>query len=178
MRLRILLAFVFAVACGCVTNPVPDMAVRELPDVQGSHSARLDYLSVVYDTGEPRAATGTANTVSGQTFAGFFKLALRDAIERSLIFTSDADTLLMLDVSILEDRHIVFSYDRELAVRYVIRDRSTGIVVFDKTIRTLGQTSMEYSLNGYENLRESEGRAVRQNIREFLVSLSKKKLDY
>jgi hypothetical protein len=49
---------------------------------------------------------------------------------------------------------------------------STGKVVFDEVIESLGQVPSDFSLIMQNKMKEAEDRAARQNLRDFLVKLS------
>jgi hypothetical protein len=108
----------------CVTNYAPnDLTIREVPNVANSQPGRLDYISVVYDTGDSRISAATLNVVSGPRFAPIFKAALDDAVKKSLIFNQTTDRVVIMDAKIIKDKHVKYKSDREFAVNYVIRDQ-------------------------------------------------------
>ena len=160
----ILMLSIFFLA-SCQSMPPIDFTVQDVGLVSIRKNVELMSLTVGF-----APQTQQKKVEAGHAIPPLWKESLQDAINRSLIFTDDADKLINLSVRITEFDvpSAGFSMTTKVSAIYEIVDRSNGDLLFAQEISSEGVVPMDYAFNGATRMVESWNRAVRNNIADFI----------
>ena len=107
-----------------------------------------------------------------------FKLALKDALDESLVKSALFDDLssnkVTLTAEVLKFQAPVMSlhYKTKVIIRYQLVDRATGNTVFTRDIETAQSVPANYSYRSSFRSTEARNLAVSENIQLFIASLN------
>jgi hypothetical protein len=187
MKKLFLITIAVALLSGCATPPplefYPDnvnrsgkridadlrsISVRTAPEEQ--RTGELNWFFVENTIGDQfiQTSTGTGVPVTRQ-----WEAALRDALDHTLLFRegSTRKVSLITEVQKIEMRGIA-TVDFDVAAKYRLMDRETGEDIYAETIESVGSaTTSEDAFIGAVRARFAFVRAVKTNIRKFLMSL-------
>ena len=150
---------------GCSTTTPLDFTLRDVDVVGERKDVELKSLTVVFLNPDDQEQVEARASVSP-----FWKEALQDAINRSLIFKDDVPTKVNVSVRITEFDLPDAGTDMKTTVSaiYEIVDRGTGNLLFTRKISTVGFVPFDYDFQGLVRSLESVNRAVRNNIADFI----------
>ena len=152
----------------CNSMPPLDMTLSSVPDVK-RQSVELKSISVGY-VAKTRGITLDTNHLVPPAWES----ALKDAINRSLVFQDDVDRNITISVRInhFDIPAAGFAMTSDCGAIYEIMDRSNGEIIFSTEIRSSGTTPMDYAFMGVTRVQESMNRCARNNIAGFLNDLN------
>lgn len=153
----------------CVPTPPVDFTVQDVGMVDNRKNAELRSLTVGF---APQSQQKVVE--ANATIPPLWKESLQDSINRSLIFTDDADRKINLSVRITEFDipYAGLSMTTKVSAIYEIVDRGNGDLIFAQEISSEGVVPFDYSLVGATRMVESWNRAVRNNIADFINQIS------
>jgi hypothetical protein len=113
-----------------------------------------------------------------EAIPGIWKSSLEESLGRMAIFKDDSEEKLNLSVKVLaiDAPAAGFSMETRTIAKYELINRSTGQVVYQREIESLGVVPMSYAFLGVVRARESINRSVQQNITDFLEGIKTLKL--
>lgn len=155
---------------GCVATPPMNFSVPDVAPVGNKIEAELKSTTVTW--GRPDELVGNIPPARTNDITQTWKTALIEAINRTAIFTDDAETNVSLSVKILElDAPAAgISMETPSTARYEIIDRTDGSVIYTQDIHAKGHVSAGYAFMGPTRALESVNRSVQNNISSFLQS--------
>ncbi len=116
------------------------------------------------------AESGLTRVSTGAELTQVWHTALREALDRTLIFRDSGPMKVSLAVKVLKldtpDAGIDFV--THAVARYEIIDRSNGDIVFTQDVASSGRTPGDFAFLAAARARESVNRAVQNNISLFL----------
>lgn len=150
---------------GCVSIPPTDFTVQDVGMVSSRKNVELGSLTVGFAT-----QTQQKRVEVNATIPPLWKESLQDALNRSLIFTDDADKKINLSVRITEFDipSVGFAMTTKVSAIYEIVDRANGDLLFAQELTSEGIVPMDYAFAGITRAVESWNRAVRNNIADFI----------
>ncbi|MDB4230439.1 hypothetical protein N9829_01340 [Gammaproteobacteria bacterium] len=153
----------------CNSMPPLDMTLSSIPDVT-RQSVELKSITVGYI-----AKTRGVKLDTNHLVPPAWETALRDAINRSLVFQDDVDRNITISVRInhFDIPAAGFAMTSDCGAIYEIMDRSNGKIIFSTDVRSSGTTPMDYAFMGVTRVQESMNRCARTNIAGFLNELNK-----
>lgn len=114
-----------------------------------------------------QTSTGTGIPITSQ-----WEAALNDALVESLIFRDDAPRKVSLIVEIEKvEMSGLATVDYDVAARYRLMDRETGVDAYSKTIESRGSAATSEAFVGAVRARLAFVRSVKANIKQFLAEL-------
>ncbi|MEO8927648.1 MAG: hypothetical protein ABI306_10855 [Caulobacteraceae bacterium] len=176
MNFKLMLALPILCVAGCASLPPFNFSV---PDVAAS-SRKVDanLKSVTVTIASPKDKTGRIDPGTS-LITTMWKDSLQDVLDRSAVFQDNSLNSVSLDVKILQvdipGAGITFT--THVDARYDIINRTSGAVVFSKTIPSEGTVPLGYAALGLTRQRESINRAIQSNIATFLQSLESSGID-
>lgn len=172
MRLFISLIAVVVFSVGCASAPPPPLNYS-VPGV-GISSAKknAELRSIVVVIANANEATGKMYPQMSKT-PGLWKTAMEEALNNMVIFKDDASMKVNLNVKITEFDPQLFGADMtsKVSARYEIMNRSNGDIIFSQNFSTSGTVAMSENILGAARIIESTNKAVRENIKQFLLAL-------
>ena len=152
--------------------------------VPAYHRIDAEIKSVNVRVGQPQERTGAIDITlfekgtgqqsgAGTSIAIEWKSALQDALDRKLLFKDNMPKTLTVSVVILKFTAPSFSLTRftEVEAKYQITDRTTGDMVWERTVYSDGHSGVGEAALGTTGFRYSINRAVQANIGDFLDAL-------
>jgi hypothetical protein len=159
------LVFLAIIIQGCVSVPPVDFTVQDVGMVSNRKNVEMKSLTVGF-----APQTQQKKVEANATIPPLWKEALQDALNRSLIFTDDANTKINVSVRITEfdvpGGGIAMT--TKVGAIYEIVDRSNGDLLFGEEIASEGVVPFDYAFVGVTRAVESWNRAVRNNISDFI----------
>ncbi|BCB25724.1 hypothetical protein SKTS_06100 [Sulfurimicrobium lacus] len=114
-----------------------------------------------------QTSTGTGVPITRQ-----WETALNDALSQSLIFRDNAQRKISLIVEIQKvEMNGLATVDYDIAARYRLMDRETGVDAYSKTIESHGSAETSEAFVGAVRARLAFVRSVKTNIEQFLADL-------
>lgn len=167
---KLILIVLVALLSGCQSMPPLNFSVPNVGYSNKKVEAELKSITVTLARPDERKAELPAGT---EQVPGYWESALREALDRMVIFKDDAPKKLSLAVKILGFDAPSFgaSMTTTSFARYELIDRSNGDIVYTQDISTAGEVPFSYALIGVVRLRESINRSVQNNISSFLQAL-------
>ena len=135
--------------------------------------AKIAYETVITDFSDSDNKLIESKPLLGKKIYDQFKEALQDAIDRSLVFSDDAEMKVNLSARIItcDLPAAGIAMVTTVATKYEITDRSSGDVIFSEIVSTNGVVEFGFSPIGVVRMQESTNRAFRNNIGSLLWKL-------
>ena len=135
----------------CNSMPPLDMTLSSIPDVN-RQSVELKSITVGYV-----AKTRGIKLETNHLVPPAWETALKDAINRSLLFQDDVDRNITISVRInhFDIPAAGFAMTSDCGAIYEIMDRSNGNIIFTTDVRSSGTTPMDYAFMGVTRVQES-----------------------
>ena len=161
--------FIVLISAGCESIPPLNFMMDDVAPSNNRKDAELKSLTV----GFVPAAQQVKNDCNNPNVPGIFKEALQDAIDRSLVFSDDAEMKVNLSARIItcDLPAAGIAMVTTVATKYEITNRSSGDVIFSEIISTNGVVEFGFSPIGVVRMQESTNRAFRNNIGSLLWKL-------
>ncbi len=167
---NLLLVFLAIILQGCVSAPPVNFTVQDVGMVSNRKNVEMKSLTIGFAPQTQQKKVEENWTLTFATIPPLWKEALQDALNRSLIFTDDANTKVSVSVRITQfDMPWVGSaMTTKVGAIYEIVDRSNGDLLFGEEIASEGVVPFDYAFVGATRAVESWSRAVRNNISDFI----------
>lgn len=165
----VVICLALALLGACASVPPVDFTVQDVGVVEDRKNAELKSLTVGF---APQSQQGVVE--ANATIPPLWKEALTDALNRSLIFKDDVDRKINLSVRIVEFDAPAggFSMTTTVGAIYEVVDRSNGDLLYSELIKSEGVVPANYAFMGVTRAVESWNRAVRNNIADFIASIT------
>ena len=161
----------------CATPQPPDFTVRNITPVKNKQQAELRSITVVYDANAKTDVDMRLLARSNVDTASLWKEGLTDALNRSVVFQDDQELKVSLSVRIVEiDATNALATEMVVTALYELIDRATGKILFKENIKGSGAVPLSESGIAPTRVTRLFEMTVRDNIRNFISTLSEIKL--
>lgn len=167
-----------ALVSGCATQaPTLDFVPRDVLPSGKKIDYELKSLTVSVAKEDERLGETQVGLFGNQyetSFRSSFKEALEEAIAKSAIFNDGSSRKLSLTAKVMKFQtpSIGLTFDTNMIVRYQLIDRASGKLMFTRDIESIGTVPVDYAFLGATRYTEARNRAARENIDQFINSLS------
>ena len=161
----------------CATPQPPDFTVRNVTPVKNKQQAELRSITVVYDANAKTDIDMKFLARSNVDTASLWKEGLTDALNRTVVFQDDQELKVSLSVRIVEiDATDALGTEMVVTALHELIDRATGEILFKENIKGSGAVPISEAWVGTTRVRLLFEMAVRDNIKNFISTLSEIKL--